>query len=1055
MWPNAQIRPCRSIAGVLLLLLLCVGSAHAQSLATYASRIAGLKGDETTIKAMKVDKEGNAYVVGDFRSASIAIDSSTLRNSGPASASLTGTTSDCFVAKFRPSGTVEWAFAFGGDKNERMVDIVLAPNGTGIFLVGNFESEVLVFSSGAGPPVENVIYGGTSQIEYYTFLIRVSPLGKIQWVSQTGNSDVASMVVDAEHDKIYLVGGYPGDPVSVEQNGEVLPNFGSKWAAGLEDDDTDDGTGSGVLVARVAGGDSADGEGKGGGGLFGRGTADIYVDHYSMRTGDFIQGIVFEGDKNDFATDMTLLPSGSALFITGYFQSTKLTLSPVLSLSSEKEASTGGLLVGGGLGGGGGGRGGEGLPAGFVVRMDSDLGTVLWGKNFGPVEASPPLQVAVDEGSKSVFVTGSFLSAGVLALSDGKTAGLLRLSQSTGGIVWARPLPRAAAVAMDLLGFVFVAGTYSSRVTWSFNVGLPVAGCSSGDVYLARVKAEDGQVVLTRNFRGERQAKYGVTAIEVDGGGNVYLGGNYTQGSLGVGGQVLVSPGTSVDGFVGRVLLPSEMSVTMTPGSELAPLSLPSFSSSTTTSSSSSSSSSSTSSSSSSGGIFGDRKHDKAAAAAAAADGDEAEEIKITSLIAGGATPPAPTTTSSSSSSSSSSSASSSSTTTTKRAPTRAPTVSPPPASASSESSSSPPPPKAVSTPRPSTAPDNRPTKAPTMRPTALPCFRLTWAPTADLPAKATVTTAGAATPPETAKAAAAPAATVTAIEQSATTSIAATTPTAPRAPFIPTKNMDISLVYAGPASDITSLQVGLYQVLKPHISSYLSLPAVKLGTGRRRRILHGRQRASGEECSDPSSPKILQRFGIECDTEAAAVTVVRLLEDILSGKIVLRTGVRTIATSLVCSLTATETVIVKSVKEADAPLPPSPVSITSDSSSASLSALAEEEAKGGKKKVTVGVGFAIAFSVLAALALLAGFGYRKAKKERAIREAEEMRDAEWQRRRVVDRRGEEEAKFVPEPNGSGGETQVSPELVSTAAASASSASHTAVSMEQQEEGRH
>jgi len=146
MWPKAQIRPCRYIAGVLLLLLLCVGSAHAQSLATYASHIAGLKGDET-IKAMKVDKQGNAYVVGDFRS---AIDSSTLRKFEPDSALLTGTTSDCFVAKFRPSGTVEWAFAFGGDKNERMVDIALAPNGTGIFLVGNLSRKCWYLARGRG-----------------------------------------------------------------------------------------------------------------------------------------------------------------------------------------------------------------------------------------------------------------------------------------------------------------------------------------------------------------------------------------------------------------------------------------------------------------------------------------------------------------------------------------------------------------------------------------------------------------------------------------------------------------------------------------------------------------------------------------------------------------------------------------------------------------------------------------------------------------------------------------------------------------------------------------
>jgi hypothetical protein len=916
---------------------------------------------------MKVDKQGNAYVVGNFGAGSITIDSSTLRNFGPAPTLLAGTTSDCFVAKFRPSGTVEWAFAFGGDKNERIVDIALAPNGTGIFLVGNFESEVLVFSSQAGSPVENVIYGATSRIEFNTFLIRVNPLGKVVWVSQTGDNDVAGMVIDADHDKIYLVGAYPGDPVAVEQSNEVLPNFGSKWSAGLEDDDTDDGTGSGALIrASNAGTTTAIG---GGGGLFARNSADIYVDHYSMTTGDLIQGIAFEGDKNDFATDMTLLPSGSALFITGYFYSTRLTLSPVLSLSNEKEAGAGGVL-GGGLLGGGGVRA---LPTGFVVRMDSEFGTVLWGKNLGGVEASPALQVAVDESSQSVFVTGSFLSAGVLALSDGKTAGLLRLSQSTGGIVWARPAPRAAAVAADLMGFVFVAGTYTSPVTWAVGVGLPIPGSNSGDVYLARVKVEDGQVVLTRNFRGgERLAKYGVEAVEIDGGGNVYLGGNYTQGSLGVGGQVLLSPGTNVDGFVGRVLLVSEMSVTMTPGTVLAPLSLPS-------------SSSSSSSVFPSGGIFGDSQKDQTAPAAAAASADA-----------------------------------------------------------------------------PVSPPDNTPTRSPTMRPTVLPRFRLTWAPTTG--SKATITAAGAA-PPDTAKAAAAPAATAPATTTTAAVQQSAT-PAAPPAPAIPTEKMDITLVYAGPASDVNFLQLALYQVLKPHVSSYLSLPAVRIGTGRRRRVLHGRGLAPGEECSNPSSPKIRLRFQVECATEAAAVTVVRLLADISSGKIVLTRGLRTFPTSLICSLSAVETLAVApppaAAKEADAstppPLTPPPlVDKTSDSSSTSHSGLADKEANGGKKKKnTVGVGLAIAFCVLAAV-LVAGFVHRKAKKDKEIQAAEEMRDAEWQRTRALERRTEEEARLtgallVSDVNVSSDETHVGP---GSLLAAASPSSYTAVSLEQQEEGRH
>lgn len=188
-------------------------------------------------------------------------------------------------------------------------------------------------------------------------------------------------------------------------------------------------------------------------------------------------------------------------------------------------------------------------------------------------------------------------------------------------------------------------------------------------------------------------------------------------------------------------------------------------------------------------------------------------------------------------------------------------------------------------------------------------------------------------------------------------------------------------------------------------------------------------------------------------------MTVVRLLGDILSGAIVLKAGVRTFSTSLICSLTAVETAAVApppvaAIKEADASTPP-PVTITSDSSSASLSAFAEEEAKGGKKKKsTVGLGVAIAFGVLTALAFVAGFVHRKNKKDRQIREAEDIRDAEWDRQRALERAREEEARLTDETFvADGNETQMSLGPVSTV--SPSSSAYTAVSLEQQEEGRH
>eukprot|EP00624_Nannochloropsis_granulata_P002424 evm.model.NODE_22198_length_15744_cov_37.422829.1 len=1004
----APIRPCVSIVASLLLLLLCVGSAHAQSLATYTSRIAGLKGDET-VKAMKVDDKGNTYVVGDFGSDSITIDSTFLHNFGPASKLLGGgTTSDCFVAKFRPAGTVEWAFAFGGDRNEYIRDIALAPNDDGIFLVGNFESEVLLFSSEVGPPVENIIYGARSQIELNTFIIRVSPLGKIQWVSQTGDGDVASMALDTRHGLIYLVGGYPGFPISVDKNNE-LPNYGSKWSAGLEDDDGDDGKGGWALFDT-----SSEDEGDSGGlDLFSKNKADIYVDHYSMATGDLIEGVVFEGDKDNFATDMALFPQASALFITGYFYSARLKVNPVFSLSNDGDADSGKLL--------GGGRR-RTLPAGYVLRMDSEFGNVLWGKNLGEVDASPALQIAVDDSSDSVFVTGAFWSSGVLAMSDRKTAGLLRLSQSTGGIVWAKPLPRASAVATDLMGFVYVAGTYTRPLTLSAGVGLPIPGSNDGDVYLARAKVEDGQVVLTRSFKGERRGTYGVSAMDADKKGNVYLSGNYTKGSLEVGGQVLLSPGKDVDGFVGRVLVASEMSEAMTAGAVLAPSSVQS---SWTSPPSPAVDIKDAAVTPPGAGTSPAAGTSTAVVDPPAADNDdEAEVVNITSLNDRSDSPPDASTT------------------------IHSPSLAPPSDSKSSMQMAP------TGTPRPTPAPNKRPTKSPTIRPTAPPRFRLTWAPTVGILGNAV----GAA-PPNTAKAAAAPAATaptaaaMAAVEQQS----AASTPT------LPTEKMEVSFVYAGPVSDVRYLQIALYQVLKPEVSSYLSLPVVKLDTGRRRRILHGRLLAPGEECSDSSFPKILLRLHIECVTEAAVVAVGKLLSEVLSGKIILKVGDRTFLTSLICSLTAVESVAVAVTpppaagKAANTSSSPPPL-ITTASVSSSLSASTEEEtktAKEGKKMKNVGIGLGITFFVLVAVVLVAGFAYRKAKRDEQTNAEDEIRDAEWREAWRFEREREEieETSLTNTNVVTNDETPF--RLAPLSPSPASSSSYTPVSLEQQEEGQH
>jgi len=975
MRPTAPPRKHGLIASIFIL-VLGLGATQAQAVAGYALRISGKKWDDTA-KAMAVDKVGNAYVVGDFHAESIQIGNMTFKNQGKTGQSA-DPSADSFLAKIDSSGDLEWAFVFGGDMDDVVQDVVVDPDGGNVFLTGTFQSEVLTFGD-AGPPVYNLIYGLADEPEYNTYLMRVDAEGTVIWVTQTGDSDVGSIVVDAARDCLFLSGSFPGEPPVSEENES---NFGSKFSAGLEDDDTDDGRGSGELMGKKEGGD----------GLFKKGSLDIYVDHYSYRTGDLMSGITFTGDRDDVNTDMAILPKSSALLITGYFYSDVLTLDEMSVLRSENPNKR------------------RADPTGFLARLDSIYGHVMWGQEVGEIASSPPLQVAADEASESLFITGNFLGRSILARSDGKSAGLISLSLKTGSIQWVKAVPAPASIVVDYLGFLYISGTTTKDTPFGANGGLISIGSDAGDIYVARLQAEDGTILFDRSFGGEgKRGAYSVATVGVDAENNVYLAGNYSKGSLVLGGQALDSPGTDVDGFVGRAVMGSEA-----PVSTLAGPNQPATAQRTKKRKKIFGKSTSTKASSKNSGWF---------------SGNLFSPSSDSASSAAAPLPPTPQETSYDPDSPSSPSSSSPKATDTNvaRPSATTPAQSLPPTSGPVASPADNPMPE--SAPETSRTPVRIPTHAPTGRP---PRFRLTWAPTPSRPlgqdplyGSSETATYSDVTATTGSQAAIYPLPPGTTNDDATLLSLLGRGKVASGGDDV-LRGWDVDMVYAGPTTDVSALQTATYNVVKPYVTSFVSLPVSRLGSDRRRRVLLNQRVLPDDACANPEAPKIHLRFALQCSSDADAAHVQDSLAQVATGNLTLRSGRRTIPSSLICSLNVTSAPVpTPSPTASPQEMVPkeSPRPKPSDSTTLILKdgSKKEPQTKNPPSKNVLGISLVVC--LLGLVALMGVMGYRQYKRDRVIRAENDRRDMEWLRARKEQARRDgkelsEDRKATPETRG-------------------------------------
>ena len=169
----------------------------------------------------------------------------------------------------------------------------------------------------------------------------------------------------------------------------------------------------------------------------------------------------------------------------------------------------------------------------FVAKLDAD-GTVLWAKNYGGFAAIVEGNGVAVDGAGNVYLSGTFdasLSTPALPVIGSDDAFALKLDAS-GNTIWAKNYGGSGAsmygygIAVDGSGNVYLSGYFDS---WDLTAPA-LTKIGNSDAFALKLDAS-GTTLWARNYGGigANAVSYG---IAVDGSGNVYLSGNFSNASL-------------------------------------------------------------------------------------------------------------------------------------------------------------------------------------------------------------------------------------------------------------------------------------------------------------------------------------------------------------------------------------------------------------------------------------------------------------------------------------------------------------------------------------------
>ena len=123
---------------------------------------------------MATDRSGNVFISGSTAS------TSGIATPGSYQSTYGGGTDDVFLAKFNPSGSIQWASYFGGASDDQAYAIACDDSGS-VYITGSTAST----SGIATPGAYQVTNGGGARD---TYIGKFSGAGAIQWASYFGGA---------------------------------------------------------------------------------------------------------------------------------------------------------------------------------------------------------------------------------------------------------------------------------------------------------------------------------------------------------------------------------------------------------------------------------------------------------------------------------------------------------------------------------------------------------------------------------------------------------------------------------------------------------------------------------------------------------------------------------------------------------------------------------------------------------------------------------------------------------------------------------------------------
>lgn len=382
--------------------------------------------------SIAVDANDNVYVTGIFKGTA---------NFNPSGTALNLTSAgglDIFIAKFDASGTLQWAKAMGGTKDDQGYSITVDGYGD-VYTTGWFLNQCNFNPSGTAvnltAPGTNATFG---LYPWDAFITKHNSSGTLQWAKQIGGTGYefgASITLDANKN-IFLTGMFTG-----------TSDF--------------DPSGSTANLASAGGG-------------------DIYVAKYDMN-GAYVWAQKMGGGGDDWGNSIALDANGNIL-TTGVFQATS---------DFDPSGSTANLTA----------IGANNVYDIFVSKLDGS-GTYVWAKSMGGDSDDTGLGITTDANSNVYTTGGfkntadfdpsgstdNYTALGASGIYDN----FIQKLDSNGGYLWTQQFggtgdDGAQAIVVDASNNIYSTGGFKVTVDFNPGAGTYNMTADSTDAYLLKL----------------------------------------------------------------------------------------------------------------------------------------------------------------------------------------------------------------------------------------------------------------------------------------------------------------------------------------------------------------------------------------------------------------------------------------------------------------------------------------------------------------------------------------------------------------------------------------